>query len=288
LSKALEVASGTPARFLQALARGGEASGRQSEVLAAGARSLAAADQLKKRLITLCIYPVFVILVAFGSIAIYAYAVLPSLEPAFEGMGSDIPSQTQAVLTFGAVVRLLMPIAAAAAGGLAVLLAVSVRARRTGADLVARLLMRGKRSPMRDFVFANLASRLAVMLQAGVPLAPAWRLAREPVTIASLSRALAVQDERLMEGVRLSEVFRAIPNTPPDLIHYVLMGEQSGQVAKALNDGSVVLAGRAQEAIERVLSVITPLVIILVGGMVGLITMMVFQGLLAVGDAVAM
>ena len=165
---------------------------------------------------------------------------------------------------------------------------VSVRARRTGADLVARLLMRGKRSPMRDFVFANLASRLAVMLQAGVPLAPAWRLAREPVTIASLSRALAVQDERLMEGVRLSEVFRAIPNTPPDLIHYVLMGEQSGQVAKALNDGSVVLAGRAQEAIERVLSVITPLVIILVGGMVGLITMMVFQGLLAVGDAVAM
>ena len=167
LSKALEVASGTPARFLQALARGGEASGRQSEVLAAGARSLAAADQLKKRLITLCIYPVFVILVAFGSIAIYAYAVLPSLEPAFEGMGSDIPPQTQAVLTFGAVVRLLMPIAAAAAGGLAVLLAVSVRARRTGADLVARLLMRGKRSPMRDFVFANLASRLAVMLQAG-------------------------------------------------------------------------------------------------------------------------
>ena len=288
LSKALEVASGTPARFLQALARGGEASGRQSEVLAAGARSLAAADQLKKRLITLCIYPVFVILVAFGSIAIYAYAVLPSLEPAFEGMGSDIPAQTQAVLTFGAVVRLLMPIAAAGTGGLAVLLAVSARARRTGGDLVARLLMRGKRSPMRDFVFANFASRLAVMLQAGVPLAPAWRLAREPVTIASLSRALAVQDERLMEGVRLSEVLRAIPNTPPDLIHYVLMGEQSGQVAKALNDGSAVLAGRAQEAIERVLSVITPLVIIVVGGMVGLITMMVFQGLLAVGDAVAM
>jgi general secretion pathway protein F len=181
-----------------------------------------------------------------------------------------------------------MPIVAVGAGALALLLASSARARRIGGDLVARLLMRGKQSPMRDFVFANFASRLAVMLQAGVPLAPAWRLAREPVTIASLSRALAVQDERLMEGVRLSEVLRAIPNTPADLIHYVLMGEQSGQVAKALNDGSAMLAGRAQEAIERVLSVITPLVIIVVGGMVGLITMMVFQGLLAVGDAVAM
>lgn len=288
LSKALEVAGGTPARFLQALARGGEASGRQSEVLAAGARSLTATDQLKKRLTTLCIYPAFVILVAFGSIAIYAYAVLPSLEPAFEGMGSDIPRQTQAVLTFGAVVRLLMPILGLLVGGVAIALALSAHVRRIGGDLVARLLMRGKRSPMRDFVFANLSSRLAVMLQAGVPLAPAWRLAREPVTIASLSRALAAQDERLMEGVRLSEVLRRIPGCPPDLIHYVLMGEQSGQISKALNDGSATLAGRAQEAIERLLSVLTPLVIIIVGGMVGLITMMVFQGLLAVGDAVAM
>ncbi|MEJ6790942.1 type II secretion system F family protein [Brevundimonas sp. BR2-1] len=288
LSKALEVAGGTPARFLQALARGGETSGRQSEVLAAGARSLTATDQLKKRLTTLCIYPAFVILVAFGSIAIYAYAVLPSLEPAFEGMGGDIPAQTQAVLTFGAVVRLLMPILGLMAGGLAIALTLSSHVRRIGGDLVARLLMRGKRSPMRDFVFANLSSRLAVMLQAGVPLAPAWRLAREPVTIASLSRALAAQDERLMEGVRLSEVLRRVPGCPPDLIHYVLMGEQSGQISKALNDGSASLASRAQEAIERLLSVLTPLVIIVVGGMVGLITMMVFQGLLAVGDAVAM
>ncbi|HYC74690.1 type II secretion system F family protein [Brevundimonas sp.] len=287
LSRALEAADGGPARFLQALARGGEASGRQSEVLAAGARSLAAADQLKKRLITLCLYPAFVILVALGSIAIYAYAVLPSLEPAFEGMGGDIPAQTQAVLTFGVIVRVLLPILAAATGGLAVAMTLFAPVRRSAGDGVARLLMRGKRSPLRDFVFANLAARLAVMLHAGVPLAPAWRLAREPVSISSLGRALAAQDERLMEGVRLSEVLRRIPACPPDLIHYVLMGEHSGQVSAALNDGAALLGARAQEAIERLLSVLTPLVIIVVGAMVGLITMMVFQGLLAVGDAVA-
>lgn len=288
LSKALEAADGTSARFLQALARGGEASGRQSEVLAAGARSLAAADLLKKRLTTLCIYPVFVILVAFGSIAIYAYAVLPSLAPAFEGMGDNIPAQTRAVLNFGAAVRIIMPVLGLMTGALAIAFTVSPRARRLGRDLLASLLMRGKRSPLRDFVFANLASRLAVMLQAGVPLAAAWRLAREPVTIPSLSRSLAALDERLMEGVKLSAILQTVRVAPPDLIHYVLLGEQSGRIGKALTDSADALAARAQEAVERVLSVITPLVIILVGGMVGLITMMVFQGLLAVGDAVAM
>lgn len=288
LSKALEAIGGQPGRFLQALARGGEASGRQADVLAAGARSLAATDELKKRLTTLCIYPAFVIAVALGSIAIYAYAVLPSLEPAFEGMGDGIPDQTKAVLIFGAVVRAAMPAVGFMTLGLAAALTLAEPVRRLAADLAARLLMRGRASPLRDFVFANFSSRLAVMLQAGVPLSAAWRLAREPVTFTTLARALAAQDQRLMEGARLSDALRRVPGAPADLIHFVLLGEQSAQVAKTLNEGAETMSARAQEAIERLLSVFTPVVIILVGGMVGLITMMVFQGLLAVGDAVAM
>tara|TARA_R110002051_G_scaffold41530_7_gene86138 strand:- start:21614 stop:22804 length:1191 start_codon:yes stop_codon:yes gene_type:complete len=288
LSQALQAAEGQPARFLQALARAGEASGQQIEVLTAGARSLAASDQLKKRMITLSIYPAFVVLIALGSIAIYAYAVLPSLEPAFEGLGDNIPSQTRTVLVFGAVVRAVMPVFGVGVGMVAVALAVWPGGRDLARDLVARLLMKSRRSPLRDFVFANLASRLAVMLQAGVPLAAAWRLARAPITLKSVSRQLAAQDTRLMEGARLSDAFQAPVGVPPDLIHYVALGEQSGHVAKALGDGAEALGARAQEAIERVLSVVTPLVIIAVGGMVGLITMMVFQGLLAVGDAVAL
>lgn len=287
LSRALEVARGAPSDLLRALARGGEASGRQSEVLAAGAASLATTDQLKKRLTTLSIYPTFVIAVALGSIAIYAYAVLPSLEPAFLGMGGDVPAQTRAVLAFGAVVRAGAPILGVLIGLAALVLTVSAPARRIMVDLSARVLLRGRASPLRDFIFASLASRLAVLLEAGVPLAAAWRLAREPVTIPTLGRSLADQDHRLMEGARLSDVLARVERAPQDLVHYVALGEQSGRVPKALNDAASAMGSRAQQAIERALSIFTPVVIILVGALVGLITMMVFQGLLAVGDAVA-
>lgn len=287
LSRALTCAQGQPARFLQALARAGEASGRQAEVLGSGAVSLAAADALKKRLITLSVYPAFVVLIAFGSIAVYAYAVLPALEPAFAGLGDQMPAQTRAVLQFGVIIRTAMPVLAFAGGGIGIVLTLSARARAHARNLVAGLLLRGRRSPFRDFVFAGLASRLAVMLQAGVPLAAAWRLAREPISIGGLSAAAAVQDGRLMEGARLSEAFAAVPGTPPDLIHYVGLGEQSGQVPRALSDGATALSSRSQETLERWLSILTPLVLVAVGALVGLITLMVFQGLLAVGDAVA-
>ena len=287
LSRALESAKGGPVRLLQALARAGEASGQQAGTLAAGARSLAAVDQLRRRLITLSLYPGFVIAVALGSIAVYAFAVLPSLQPAFEGMGDAVPAQTQAVLAFGAIMRVLLPALAIGSLGAALILAALPRVRREGGDLLARAMMALPVSPLRDFVFAGLASRLAVMLEAGVPLAAAWRLAREPISIPSLGVTLAAQDERLLEGARLSEVLARVASAPKDLVHYVALGERSGRSPKALNDASALLATRAQEAIERLLSVFTPVVIILVGGMVGVITMMVFQGLLAVSDAVA-
>lgn len=287
LSIALTAADGQAARFLQALARGGEASGRQTEVLAAGGVALASAHALKTRMTTLSVYPLFVILVAIGSIAIYAYAVLPTLEPAFDSLGDNLPIQTRTVLTFGAVIRAAFPIVAVTLSSIGALLTVSPQLRTAAKDLIAGLMLQGRRSPLRDFVFAGLASRLSVMLQAGVPLAVAWRLAREPVSIAPLARRLAAQDNRLMEGARLSEAFSAAEAAPPDLVHYVALGEQSGQLPRALKDGAAAIGARAQEAIERLLSVVTPLVIIAVGGMVGLITMMVFQGLLAVGDAVS-
>lgn len=288
LSSALGAADGRPARFLSALARAGEASGRQADVMAAAGRSLAAGDALRRRLITLSLYPAFVIAVALISIAIYAYAVLPSLEPAFETMGDDLPLQTRTVLAFGAGVRVAAPVAALGALALALTGLLSPKARAIARDLAAQLLLAGKRAPLRDFIFAGFASRLAVMTQSGVPLSAAWRLARDPVAVTSVSRALAAQDARLMEGARLSDALGAVAATPVDLIHYVALGEQSGKVAEALEEGGRVLAERSQQTIERLLSVLTPIVIVGVGAMVGLITMMVFQGLLAVGDAVAL
>lgn len=287
LSTALGVAQGSAARFLQAMARGGEASGRQADVLAAAGRSLHANDQLRRRLTTLSVYPAFVILVALMAIGLYAYAVLPALEPAFSQLGDDIPPQTQAVLTFGAVVRGGVPVLALFAGVLAILLVLLPRLRSLGLGAIGVLALCPKRSPLRDALFSGLATRLAVLIEAGVPLGSAWRLARDPVTLTGLKGPLARQDDRLMEGVRLSAALQAVPYTPQDLIHYVALGEQSGQISTALNDAGAALGARAQEQVERALALLTPLVIILVGGLVGLITMLVFQSLLAVGDAVA-
>lgn len=286
LSAALGAGSGPSIRLLQTLTRAGEAAGRQVDVLKDAARSLTASDQLKRRILTLSLYPAFVIAVALGSIGIYAFAVLPALEPAFEGMGEDLPAQTQAVLTFGAVMRVAIPVVAGLVAAALLTWTLVPPLRAPLMDLAARALMRGRRSALADMVFANLTARLAVMVQAGVPAAVAWRLSSDPVSLPTLKRQLAAQSPRLMEGEALSRALAQIPSCPRDVAELVALGERSGRVAPALTDASDQLAARSQEALERALSILTPLVIVLVGILVGTITLMVFQGLLAISDAV--
>jgi general secretion pathway protein F len=287
LSSALAALSGPSSRFLAAMALAGETSGKQAEVLASAAATLQTSAALKQKLLTLSLYPLLVIAVAFLSIGIYAFSVLPSLEPAFEGLGDAVPPQTRAVLIFGAVVRVLLPVLVLGGLGFALLFAASHAFRARLNETLSKLAMRPTASPARDAVFAGLSGRLDVMVGSGVPLPAAWRLAREPIGMDWLKASLQAQDSGLAEGASLSDALSRTPLCSPDLIHFVTLGEQTGDLAKALSEASAFLGGRAQESIERALSIITPVVILSVGGLVGGITLMVFQGLLAIGDTVA-
>lgn len=286
LSRAFAPIEGQPARFLEALARAAEASGRQGEIFSAGGTSLARTEALRRRLITLSLYPAFVMVVALGSIAIYVYTILPSLEPALSGLGDQLPAQTAAVLTFGSVMRVVFPALAVSMAMVTLIMSLVPVVRRVLIDRIAITLIRIGLPTVRDFVFSGLAARLSVMIRAGVPLATAWRLSSASLPIESLRASLEERSADLMQGARLSRVLERAPGAPRELHHLVMIGEQSGQIAHMLDEASTLLGERAQSSLERALAVMTPLVIVLVGLLVGVITLMVFQGLLAVGDAV--
>ena len=81
LSAALEVLPGQTGRYLQALAKAGEATGRLTDILAGGAAAMKASSAARQRLLTMIVYPLFVVLMAAGAISLFAFVVLPALEP---------------------------------------------------------------------------------------------------------------------------------------------------------------------------------------------------------------
>jgi general secretion pathway protein F len=286
LSQSLAAVPGQVGRFLASLARAGEATGKLVEIFAGGAAALAAGAALKQRLTTMAIYPAFVLAMACGAIGLFAFAVLPALEPAFDSVGATLPLSTRIVLGAGHVLRdgfpyVLVAIAAAAALGFAP----AVR-RVVGRWFEALLATPLGLGILQDSAFAGFAQRLGVALAAGVPARLAFRVAADAVGPASIRAALLAQGQRLGEGVKFSQALEAVPQTPRLLLGLVRVGEASADLAQVFTEAGAMLAQRANERTERALALVTPAIVLAVGLIVGGVVLVVFQGLLAITSGI--
>ena len=287
LSAAFSEAGGPSGQLLQSLAAAGEVSGQQADILESGGSALMASAALKRRLATLSLYPAFVLAVALGAVGLYAFAVLPALEPAFAELTGELPMQTRLVIGLGGILRTALPLSALAVGVLALGLMGSARLRAVAREWVGRLLT----SPLAagvltDMIFAGVAARMSISLRAGVPLLAAYRTAIAAITFTKVRKAVEAQEDRLREGIPLSEALSAAKVVPVDFVRLVQVGERSDDLARVLAEAAQLLTVRAQEKAERLLAVATPVIVVLIGVLVGMVTLMVFQGLLAVTGAV--
>jgi type II secretory pathway component PulF len=287
LSVALERVAGSSGRLLPTLAAAGEASGRLSDILDIGGKAMLASSALRRRLVTLSLYPAFVLAVALAAIALYAFAVLPALEPALGDLTGELPTSTRLVIIGGKVLRQALPIMGLASVALGGVLLVSSKARDLVREAIGGLLMSPLAgSVMKDIVFSGLASRMAISLQAGVPLPNAYRTSVDAVALTSVRQRLDGLNDKLRDGDPLSVTLQATGLAPTDLVRLVQVGERSDDLGRMLEEAGQALATRAQEKAERLLAAATPLIVVLIGGLVGAVTLLVFQGLMAVTDAV--
>jgi type II secretory pathway component PulF len=287
LSDALKSVPGDSGRLLQSLARAGEMTGRLAEILESGAAGLKSTARLKQRVLTLAVYPAFVFLMTLAAMAVFALAVIPSLEPAFAGLGDNLPQQTRLVLVIARGFRAAMPISTAALGIAIVLVGVVPRFRRG----FRRLLEAVALSPLaggvlRDVIYSGLARRLSIGLAAGSPLLAAYFVAVNAISVGKVRTELLSRQPALRDGKQLSDLLAEVAFTPPLLVRLIRVGETSGRLPSLLGEAAESLSMRAQDRIERTLAVMTPLLIVLIGALVALVVISVFQGLLAITDAV--
>ncbi|MDQ0465744.1 general secretion pathway protein F [Caulobacter ginsengisoli] len=284
-SAALDMLPGQTGRYLQALAKAGEATGRLTDILSGGAAALKASSAAKNRLLTMIIYPMFVMAMAAGAITLFAFVVLPALEPAFAGV-TNLPTSTRVVLAAGRILRQAAPLIGLGLAGLIAAIAFVAPVRALAQRLLYGLML----SPvglgiLADTVYGSLARRLAIAIGAGVPLASAFKVSVEAIGIEALRRPLEAQEARLREGAKLSGAFAAT-RAPVLLVSLTKVGETASDLPRVLDEAGEAMAVRAAERTERLLALLTPAIVLSIGLVVGTIVLVVFQGLLAISQSV--
>lgn len=266
----------------------GEASGALATVLArlADDRERAAAQRARVR--AALTYPVAVLLLALAITAALLVWVVPTFKQIFDGFGAALPGPTQFVLMLSAgAARWSVPAAVVAATGAMALhhaLRRSLTARIAFGSALLKLPLCG--ALLTTLCAARWSRALGTLLAAGTPLADAFDSLAHASGNAFFDRASAGISARLRHGERLAAAMRSAGCFPVDVIQPVAVAEESGALDAMLLDVASLADRQVDEKIALVSSLCEPLVIVVLGALVGGLVVAMYLPIIQLGNVV--
>ena len=272
--------SAFPAEVRSTIAAG-EASGRLPLLLARLADTLEAENALRSKLLATLAYPLLLLVVAVAVILAMLLLVVPGIAAQLLQSGQQLPLLTRLVLGLSALVERwwwLLPVAVAAIGlGLAMLRRHPGRRLRLDLALL-RLPVIGPWLAALDAV--RWARLLATMLSAGLPLAEAMEITTPTLRNRGWQQATRAMAARLRAGSSLAATLPLLPAPPPLLVSLVQSGESAGRLAPLLESAATSLDRPLSDRSRVWLALAEPLIIVVLGGLVGLIILAVLLPIL--------
>jgi type II secretory pathway component PulF len=265
------------------LVRAGERGGDLAGAFSRLAYQLEREDELRGKLLSASIYPL--VLAAAGGVAVVVLltAVIPRFVELLEGTGATLPRSTAALLGVSAAARRFWPLWLALPAALVLGIAwarTTEEGRRAGAALLLKLPAVG--ALRRNALGARFARLVGVLLAGGAPLLSALddtlECLGDPVAKDEIARIRA----RVREGAALHAAIGEGTLFPPLLTQLVAVGEGASRIQEFLLKAAEILEHRTARAVERLVALAEPAMIVVFGGLVGFVALSLLQAIYSV------
>lgn len=274
--------------FEHAVLVASEASGTLQLMLGRLGEFIEQRELLRERINSALIYPCIVVTVGICVAILMLGFLLPRAQALTSGVEVATPVLTRLVMVGGRIA-----LRAGAVLALAGLAATFVLRRRLHRDAEYRTRFdRGcYRVPLwgrgyRLLVTARFARTLAVLLRGGVAAVEGLRLAGRATGSAWVEELSEREAEAVLHGRSLSDAVAGIEPLAVSLTGWIKVGEEGGGLADLLDKAAGREENRWTRFVERSLKILEPVLILLVGGLVLLITLAVLLPIFSLTQAV--
>ena len=262
------------------MVRSGEAGGVLETILQRLTGFLEESEELRQEIVSQSIYPILLVAVSSIVVVLMVTFVLPKFTVIFENMGADIPLPTRILVNttnffkdswyfiLGAIVILLAMIKKYIESEDGRLKWDSFKLK---APLLGNLLLK--------IEVARFSRTLGTLVRSGVPILQALSIVKETISNQVIADSLLSVYAKLKEGGGLSNPLSETGCFPPLAVHMIAVGEETGSFESMLIKVAETYENDVRITIKRVMSMVEPAMIIIMGGIVGFI---VFSMLLAV------
>jgi len=233
---------------------------------------------LKAKLLSASLYPAIVSLIALLIVIFLLSTVVPQVAQVFSGSQRKLPGLTVAMLALSDFVRqhgwlVLFMLALAGLGFQQAMKQAALRIRFDAAFL--RLPILGRLAT--GYNTARFASTLAMLTGAGVPILKALQSAADTLSNQALREDVLEALVLVREGAPLAMALGQKKRFPSLLGMFARLGEQTGQLPIMLQRAAQQLSADVQRRAMALATILEPLLIVLMGGIVMVIVLAVLM-----------
>jgi general secretion pathway protein F len=265
------------------MVRAGEKSGSLDHAFQRLTDHLERDGELRSKLLSMSIYPALLALVGAAAVLVLVLFVLPRFSDLLLSSGAALPGTTALVVGLATQAREQWWIFAALPPLALVILTwfrTTAAGRRLGARMLVRLPLLG--SWRRQHLGAGFARMVGELLAGGAPLLLALQDARDCMTDSVAQSETDRIRTRVREGSSLHVAIAQGGLFPPVLIQLVALGEDAGRLADFLLKAADLLERKTELALERLVALVEPAMIVGFGGIVAVVALALLQAIYGV------
>ncbi|MCO5170617.1 MAG: type II secretion system F family protein [Planctomycetes bacterium] len=269
------------------MVRAGEVSGQIDEILVRLAEYQEATQKLRQQIVSAMTYPVISLLLIFGIVLFLLLVIIPKFKEIFASMGVELPWITQALLTTSdfLIDQWYIWVPGIIGGAIGLRLYSKTTIGRRQADWL-KLFMPIFGPLFKKVSISRFTRTFATLISSGVPILGALEIVASTSGNVHIEELVMAASDSVRQGDTLASPLATRPKLfPPMVTRMIAIGEKSGALEQLLMKISEFYDDEVEAAVEQLTSLIEPLMICIMGVLVGGMVLAIFLPIFALQKA---
>ena len=281
LSDALKIHPTSFSELYIAMVASGETSGRLASVLSRLADDLERAQKIKQKVRGATAYPIVLSVVALTIVVVLMVSVVPKVVQQFDSFGQDLPTLTTLVIALSEWMQqwgLILLIFMCVCFLLLSRLLKQVSFRLSWDKMLLALPIISK--IIKDMNAARFSRTMSGLVDSGTPILTALEVSSYTLQNSIMKNAVLDAALKVSEGLTINNALNDANVFPQIVIQMIAGGEASGDLSGMLAKSAEYLEDEFSSSTDVFLSLLEPLIIILLAGVILLIIGAIFMPIL--------
>jgi len=274
--------------FVVNLVKVGEETGNLDVSLIKAADYYEKIAMIKSKIKSASFYPAFVVVVATAIVSGILYFLVPTFAEIYSSLGGELPLPTQMLIAASDALRNSLPTVIISIVAFSLVFRYLYRNNYAFRKGVHKLSLRVPK--MNDLVvkstMAKFARTMAALFSAGVALERAFEIAGQTTGNLIIKEGVEQAKKGVIEG---EPMYRALEKTglfPKVVIAMIKVGEDTGRLDDMLETIARFYEDEFDKAVDGMIKLIEPMLIVFIGGVVGLILIALYMPIFKMGELI--